>query len=167
MRSRYAILVPFLVVVLFALMAGCSSTPAGTPTPTPTPAATATVTTIPTGTTVVSTTIATPTATTMPSGGGQTVQLALTAKNIAFDKSTLTVPAGANVVLTFDNQDSGIAHNFALYTDSSATTRLFAGTFVTGPKTVTYTFTAPTTPGTYFFRCDVHPTIMYGSFIVT
>jgi len=33
--------------------------------------------------------------------------------------------------------------------------------------TTTYTFTAPSTPGTYFFRCDVHPETMTGQFIVT
>lgn len=37
---------------------------------------------------------------------------------------------------------------------------------MTGPATTTYTFTAPSTPGTYFFRCDVHPTVMTGQFIV-
>jgi len=111
----------------------------------------------------------TPTATVTPiaTGGDKTVPVTLVAKNIAFNKSTITVPAGATVVMAFDNQDSGIPHNFALYTDSTAKTRIFAGEFVTGPKTVTYTFTAPSQPGTYFFRCDVHPTIMTGSFIVT
>jgi plastocyanin len=38
---------------------------------------------------------------------------------------------------------------------------------VTGPTTTTYTFTAPSTPGSYFFRCDVHPTQMTGTFVVT
>ncbi len=98
---------------------------------------------------------------------GQTVQVTLNAQNVAFDKSTISVPHGATVVLTFNNKDSGVVHNFALYTDSSARTKIFAGDFVTGVKTVTYTFTAPSTPGTYYYRCDVHPTVMYGSFVVT
>ena len=123
-----------------------------------TPLATSTVTV-----SVAAASTATPTST----PGSQTVAVSLSAKNIAFDKSTITVPAGAKVVMTFDNQDSGIPHNFALYTDSTAKTKIFAGDFVTGPKTVTYTFTAPSQPGTYFFRCDVHPTVMTGSFVVT
>jgi plastocyanin len=94
------------------------------------------------------------------------VTIDLVAKNIAFDKSTITVPVGADVTVNFDNQDSGIPHNFAVYTDASASTPIFVGEIITGPKTVTYSFTAPTTPGTYFFRCDVHPTIMTGTFIV-
>lgn len=90
----------------------------------------------------------------------------LVAQNIAFDKSTITVPAGAQVTVNFDNKDSGIPHNLAVYTNSSATTSIFVGSIITGPKTITYTFKAPTTPGTYFFRCDVHPTLMTGNFVV-
>ncbi len=81
--------------------------------------------------------------------------------------STITVPAGASVTVNFDNQDSGIPHNFAAYTNSSATTPIFVGQVITGPATITYKFTAPSQPGNYFFRCDVHPTIMTGTFVVT
>ena len=63
--------------------------------------------------------------------------------------------------------DAGVPHNFAVYTDATASTAIFTGAVVTGPTTTTYTFTAPSTPGSYFFRCDVHPTIMTGQFIVT
>lgn len=117
-------------------------------------------------TTAPATTAPPATTATQTGGGGQTVQMTLTAQNIAFDKTTLTAPAGSTVVMTFVNMDAGVPHNFALYTDSTANlaTRFFAGNFVTGVMTVTYTFTAPSKPGTYFFRCDVHP-IMSGSFI--
>jgi plastocyanin len=40
------------------------------------------------------------------------------------------------------------------------------GDVITGPKKITYTFDAPEKPGTYFFRCDIHPTTMTGQFIV-
>ena len=85
---------------------------------------------------------------------------------MAFDQSTITVPAGASVTMNFDNKDSGVPHNFALYTDSSASKSIFVGQIITGPATITYKFTAPTTPGNYFFRCDVHPTAMTGTFVV-
>ena len=91
----------------------------------------------------------------------------LQAHDLAFNHDTITVQAGAQVTVNFNNMDAGILHNFALYTDSSATTMLFRGAYVTGPATTTYTFAAPSTPGTYFFRCDVHPTQMTGQFIVT
>jgi plastocyanin len=39
------------------------------------------------------------------------------------------------------------------------------GEIITGPATINYTFTAPSEPGTYYFQCDVHPS-MNGDFIV-
>jgi len=99
-------------------------------------------------------------------GGGQTQNIYLKAQNIAFNLSTITVPAGATVHVHFTNDDSSIPHNFAVYTNSAATTVIFRGEQITGVSSITYTFTAPSTPGTYFFRCDVHPTMMTGSFIV-
>ena len=105
---------------------------------------------------------ATPTPT--PTATGQNVTISLTAQNMAFDKSTITVPAGASVTINFNNKDN-IAHNFALYTNSSATTSIFVGKIITATQTI-YNFTAPSTPGNYFFRCDVHPTTMTGTFVV-
>ncbi|HWQ21068.1 MAG TPA: cupredoxin domain-containing protein [Methanotrichaceae archaeon] len=97
---------------------------------------------------------------------GQNVTIGLTAQGMAFNTSTITVPAGATVTMNFNNMDSGVPHNFAAYTDSSASKSIFVGQIINGPKTTTYTFTAPSAPGTYFFRCDVHPTTMTGQFIV-
>lgn len=90
----------------------------------------------------------------------------LDAKNIAFNQSTITVPAGANVVIHFRNDDQGISHNFAVYNDSSALQRVFSGNAIVGPASTTYTFAAPTKKGSYFFRCDIHPTQMTGQFVV-
>ena len=146
-RFKYFSVFTVLLAALVLVISACTSAPSPTPTPTPTPAPTPT-----------------PTPTTTPAGQGVTIDLV--AKNIAFDKSTITVPAGADVTVNFDNQDSGIPHNFAVYTDSTAKTSIFVGQIISGPKTTTYTFTAPGTPGTYFFRCDVHPTQMTGTFIV-
>jgi len=95
---------------------------------------------------------------------GQPVVINLIAKSFAFNMKTITVPAGAGVTINFDNQDT-VPHNFALYTDSSASQSIYVGKVINMATTV-YTFTAPTTPGTYFFRCDIHPTAMTGSFIV-
>ena len=96
-------------------------------------------------TTTAPTTAATTTAATTTAGGSATV--ALTAQGLAFDKSSITVPAGAQVTVTFNNMDAGVPHNFAVYTDASASTAIFTGPVVTGPTTTTYTFTAPSTPG--------------------
>jgi len=131
-----------------ALIAGCASTNYGSGTTAPTSSATGVRTTSAAG------------------GGAQATTIDLTAQNIKFDKNTITVPAGATVTVNFNNKDSGVPHTFSVYTDSSASTTIFKGQQVSGPGTTTYTFTAPSTPGTYFFRCDVHPTQMNGQFIV-
>ena len=94
------------------------------------------------------------------------VTVNLSAKNIAFSLVTIQVSAGAMVMVNFDNQDASTPHNFAVYTDSSATKSIFVGKVISGPSRTVYTFMAPSTPGTYFFRCDVHPTIMTGTFVV-
>jgi plastocyanin len=95
-----------------------------------------------------------------------TTQIELVAENILFDKSSLSAPAGQPVSIIFDNRDAGVLHNFALYADRGYTQAIFQGELTTGPVTITYNFTAPSTAGTYPFRCDVHPDTMTGQFIV-
>jgi plastocyanin len=102
---------------------------------------------------------------TTSTGAGE-ITIDLKAQNMAFDKNKITIPAGARVTINFNNQDSGMPHNFSAYTDSSATNVIFKGNIITGPATATYTFSAPATAGNYFFRCDPHPNIMKGQFIV-
>ena len=85
--------------------------------------------------------------------------------NVKFDKSCLAAPAGQAFTITFNNQDAGVPHDVAIYTNSSATTTLFKGAVVTGPTTTTYHVPA-LKAGTYYFRCDIHPTQMTGTFVV-
>ncbi|MGH3277774.1 MAG: cupredoxin domain-containing protein [Trebonia sp.] len=96
-----------------------------------------------------------------PSG----TSLQVSAHNIKFDKSCLAAPANQAFTITFDNMDAGVPHNVDIYTNSSATTSLFKGAVVTGPTTTTYHVPALKS-GTYYFRCDIHPTQMFGTFIV-
>lgn len=96
----------------------------------------------------------------------QSITIDLVAENIAFDKSTITVPAGARVTVNFNNRDSGVPHNLAVYENEAAEKAIFIGEIVTGLAKIEYTFDAPAVPGTYFFRCDIHPTQMTGRFIV-
>jgi predicted lipoprotein with Yx(FWY)xxD motif/plastocyanin len=135
--------------------------------PTATAPPSPTTTTSTSSATTATSTTSTTTTTTSTATGGTPVTINLVAQAIAFDTNSISVPAGASVTINFNNKDT-VPHNFSLYTDSSATPpAIFQGQIVTGPATVTYNFKAPTTPGTYFFRCDIHPTIMTGSFIVT
>ncbi len=113
--------------------------------------------------------VSSPPASLAPSSGvpaGGPVTFDLVAQNMAFDMRTISVSAGAQVTINFDNKDNGVPHNFAVYTDSSATKPVFVGQIITGPATATYKFTAPVQSGNYFFRCDVHPAIMTGTFVV-
>ncbi|MGE5225995.1 MAG: cupredoxin domain-containing protein [Planctomycetaceae bacterium] len=97
-------------------------------------------------------------------GGGGGGGITVIAKNLAFDTKEIDLPAGVETTITFENQDAGTPHNIAIFTDDSLSTVLFRGELVTGPNTVQYTIPA-LDPGTYYFHCDVHPT-MNGSVVV-
>jgi len=97
---------------------------------------------------------------------GSHVMIDLAASNMAFDTRVITVPAGVMVMISFDNRDKGVPHNFAVYESPAAQKQIFVGRIITGPQRISYSFMAPTRPGTYFFRCDVHPTTMTGTFVV-
>jgi len=87
------------------------------------------------------------------------------AQNSAFNTSCLAAPAGKPFTIEFMNMDAGVPHNVSIYTDSTATTALFKGKLVVGSATGAYHVPA-LKPGTYYFRCDVHPTQMFGTFVV-
>jgi cytochrome c oxidase subunit II len=86
---------------------------------------------------------------------------------LAFDQSTLTATAGADVRVEYLN-DTNLPHNIAFFegSDSSAP-RIASTTIATGPGALeTVDFTAPATAGQYYFHCDVHPMQMFGDFEV-
>jgi len=95
--------------------------------------------------------------------GGATTTTVV-AEAIAFDTTTITLAADAENVITFDNRDSAVQHNIAIYTDSSMTEELFNGELITGPATIDYTI-PPLPVGEYYFVCIVHPN-MNGTVIV-
>ena len=88
-----------------------------------------------------------------------------TAKNIAFASTCLAAPAKQDFTIVFDNQDPGIPHDVHLFSDPAMHVSIFAGTLVTGPKSVIYQVKG-LPAGTYHFVCDVHPTQMVGVLIV-
>ena len=95
---------------------------------------------------------------------GGTPVVEVSAKNSQFDAKTLRAPASEAFRIVFHNDDPGIPHNVAIYTDSSAKQALFVGTIFNGPRIMDYR--VPALPaGTYFFRCDVHHN-MTGTFEV-
>ncbi|HEX5466171.1 MAG TPA: cupredoxin domain-containing protein [Candidatus Limnocylindrales bacterium] len=92
------------------------------------------------------------------SGGAATSAVKISAKDLRFSLSTITVAADKPFTITFDNEDS-VPHNVAIFEGRDATGKnVFRGTIDAGPKTLTYD--VPALPaGTYYFHCDVHPTM--------
>jgi uncharacterized membrane protein len=83
----------------------------------------------------------------------------------AFDRPSLAGPSGTRFDLVFLNEDDGVPHNVSIYTDDSASESLLVGDQIVGPDRITYDVPA-LDPGSYYFRCDVHP-IMDGTLEVT
>jgi plastocyanin len=89
----------------------------------------------------------------------------LDAKGIKFDLPEFNLPADQPAVIDFHNGDP-VPHNVAIYANKDyAGLPLFQGGVVVGPGSTEYRFTAPG-PGTYYFRCDIHPTVMTGTVVV-
>lgn len=86
----------------------------------------------------------------------------LVAENIEFEQSTIQLPAQGDVSILFVNQDAGVPHNVAVYPEDDngepiLSAPIFQGDIFNGVDQEVYTFQPPDEPGTYFFRCDVHP----------
>jgi plastocyanin len=74
------------------------------------------------------------------------------AQHYAFDRATITVPAGRSVPLLFESRD-GVPHNVTILARDGST--VFVGETFGGPATKVYDLPA-LSAGTYRFRCDVH-----------
>jgi plastocyanin len=87
------------------------------------------------------------------------------AKAVAFNQKELMLHSGAEADIKFENQDT-VPHNIAIYaTEAHTGPALFQGPVIVGGETADYHFPAPP-PGTYYFRCDIHPTVMTGKVTV-
>lgn len=118
--------------------------------------------------TSAATTAASPEATTQAtatSGGDTGTKIVIIAKNLLFDKTSLTAPAG-KITIVLENQDPGQPHNIHFYKGTDVTGESVGMTELhVGPATDTLTMTL--SKGVYFYQCDVHPTTMYGTLTVT
>jgi plastocyanin len=92
-------------------------------------------------------------------------QLSIEAKSNTFDKKQLTAPAHTEVSVEVDNLDAGVLHNFSVYRGRDAREAIHVGQLFPGIAKQPEKFTTPD-PGSYFFRCDVHPDTMTGTFVV-
>jgi plastocyanin len=87
-----------------------------------------------------------------PAGNPSGDAVAITAKDIKFVPTAVSVKADTAFDIAFDNQD-GAPHNISITNSSGA--NVFKGEIVSAQK-VTYAVPA-LTAGTYGFICDVHP----------
>jgi len=92
-----------------------------------------------------------------PSASAAAAGVELSAQNIAFDKTTLSVPAGAAFQLVFHNNDAGIPHNVEIKDGSGAD--VFKGEIFSGVDSRTYDVSS-LPAGTYKFACSVHPNMV-------
>ena len=97
-------------------------------------------------------------------GGGGGEAVTVTAQNVAFGTDTIELPADTESTITFDNEDAGVQHNIAIFTDDSLSENLFRGDVITGSDTIDYPI-PPLEAGEYYFHCDVHPD-MNGTVVV-
>ncbi|HEV8573042.1 MAG TPA: cupredoxin domain-containing protein [Actinomycetota bacterium] len=103
-----------------------------------------------------------------PSGTSLSIAAPPGASGTGFDQTCLAVPAGKPFTVDFANDDN-IPHNWALYTDDSASEHLGGGSPsepIAGGQSKTYEVDPIDDPGQYFYRCDFHPTTMTGTFVV-
>src|SRR3954447_299252 len=82
-----------------------------------------------------------------------------------FLNAKLTAPPGPAEV-KFDNEDGGIAHNVAVYTDKDYTSSIGSVPPFPGPAVKSFKIGTLKDGTTYYFRCEVHPMMMEGTITV-
>ena len=98
--------------------------------------------------------------------GTPSTSLSETATDDKFSATAFTIPAGQTVSLSFANQGTAI-HNLHVtdVKDSTGKDITSSATGTLAGQSVSVTFSV-TTPGTYHFQCDFHPTEMLGTLFV-
>jgi plastocyanin len=86
------------------------------------------------------------------------------ANPLAFEPATLNAPPETVVTVVYTN-NSSLEHNINFFNGPDQTAPSLGATErVTGPNAVrSVTFTTPSTPGDYYFWCDVHLAAMSGT----
>jgi cytochrome c oxidase subunit 2 len=95
-------------------------------------------------------------------------KVTIVAKSIQFDLTCIQVPPSPATTIVFDNQDAGIQHNVDIYQDPNFTQHVAGATgatdTITGVTSTSYSISG-LQPGTYYFKCDIHPQ-MKGTYVV-
>jgi plastocyanin len=94
-------------------------------------------------------------------GTGLTIIAPVGASTAGFDTNRLEAEAGVAFTITFDNQDTGVPHNFVLKKPDGSNVDIGDTKIITGPASVTHNVPA-LDAGKYPFLCEVHPQTMKG-----
>lgn len=104
-----------------------------------------------------------------PTAASSANTVALTLTDNAFSQRAITVAAGTKVTFQLSNQGK-VPHNMQIAPAdgnfASKSTVNSSPELINPGATATLTWTVPATPGTYQFRCEVHPTEMTGTITV-
>lgn len=83
--------------------------------------------------------------------------ISLSVDDTGYDLRRITVlEAGQEVTITLQNNGQ-TAHGFTVYESLDMTTTIFVGDVIEAGESITYTFTAPSEPGIYYFWDDENP----------
>lgn len=94
-------------------------------------------------------------------------ELRVVGQDLSFDVEELTASAGEPFKITFENKDQGLPHNLAVYRSGPPAKDLVVMTPVE-PGIKTQQLALPALDaGSYFYQCDVHPTTMTGTLVVS
>jgi len=103
----------------------------------------------------------TPAAQKTPTGGAATVEIKAV-PTLKFNTKELRVPANTDVTIRFVNEDTGVPHDFTIWTKKNGD-KMKGTDIITGPDEASITVNLA--PGEYYFNCTVHPTEMEGKVI--
>ena len=91
---------------------------------------------------------------------GGTATVTICAQLIAFETTSITVPAGAPFTMLFVNKDEGIPHNVAIHEETGTGPEVYQGEIFNGIDERTYDVPALTAGKTYVYICTVHPNML-------
>jgi len=101
-----------------------------------------------------------------PSGeSGLTIAAPVGASTTGFDPTELVAAPGFAFTIEFDNQDTGVVHNFVLKNPDGSNVDIGDTAFFPGPESKTYDVPALDS-GAYPFLCEVHPQTMTGTLTI-
>jgi plastocyanin len=93
--------------------------------------------------------------------------LTVTAKDFSFTLNLTSIHPGAPGVDVVFQNSGATTHSFAVYEDSSYTKRIAESQPVAPGGSSGFPFIPPTGATSVFYRCEIHPTQMFGELKVT